>query len=515
MRFSIVPCLLLLISGTFASAQENLHLDPRISESLEAVQPDEQTLIARADELKPEYRNHLAYLYARLNKPKLAAPLAEAALREEPDDKRLLLAMASMYLALRDAPKTLAYAKRILEHYPEDRDGKYFLAAGEQIANNPAEARQILLEMKREHEGPAPYPYEVDLASAASQSGDWHLAIESYITILRDYELSQELHAEVRRALDNLYRQHNPQARAEFNQIDYGSGATLSFTGQYSHPLTQRTRLGVEVGHHINRFDGDAIFQEQTENYSEGLLRLEHLFNRLYETEIWGGAFADNARAGIKVMRRLDNDSKIGASYDHARPSDDSQSVRYLKGREHRAGAHLELDLPHNYTLFANAYARQTHVEAGKLGHGTGADWQLSYPIHYLDMEIFLSWRGAYSQFNANSNNLGLIADLPFRSPLSLTPGAVNNIVSERIHREGMGLLLIRNFENTWVLDVSMGLDYYFYLDQFAWDSGIGLLYRPRKSIEVSGRLIYSSTDNTGNQNAENIQFALAVRKIF
>lgn len=503
----IVPCIGMLAQAT--------NLNPQITQSLESISSDEEAIIAQAHTLNQAYLEHLTYLYARLEKPLVAEPLASIALKQDPKNERLLRAMASMYLALAKAEKTMFYAKRILEHYPKDQDGLFFLATAHQIANQPQQARHILLEMKIHHSSPKPYPFELDLASAANQSGDWRGAMDSYITILRDYELTPELRQDVRNALDSIYRTHKPQGALRVGRIRSDTGVTTNLDSLYSQAISTRTRIFVEVGHREVELTSSAEFVQATSKAEQARIVVSHKLNRQYNLEVWAGRYANNHRFGIRLTRIFNDNDKVSLAHSVGDPALDSLSTGFLKAHENRTNIYGSFQLPYQLTAQGNAFYRTVEINQHKLGSGVGVDWQLTRPERLWDADWYLSWRGAYTRFHYASDDTALVQNLPLRPTVTPTGETVRGLTSQHIHRQGSSLSIIKNMNDVWVIDLTLGADYYFFLKQLAYDAGIGLLYRPRKSVEVTGDVIYSSVDSTGNQNTENVEVILGLKKYF
>ena len=171
--------------------------------------------------------------------------------------------------------------------------------------------------------------------------------------------------------------------------------------------------------------------------------------------------------------------------------------------------------MPWNLGLRANAYFRKVYVETHRLGSGGGADWEVTRSERFADTDVFLSWRGAYSTLDIRSDNLALAEGLPFLPGNSPTPETVEGLSADRIHREGMGILLSRNFGDRWIVSANGGLDYFFFLRELAWNGGASILYRPLKSVDVSGDVSYSSADSRGDEDADNFRVSLEITNRF
>ncbi len=518
----------------FVSAQIT-PIDQKISEDLESIHANEREIIDGAAQLPSNYRKHLTYLYARLNKPAVAEPLAAYVLAEDPKDIRILRAMASMNLALKKSEKTMFYARKILALEPENREGLFFMATAEQTANNPDVARVILYEMKKDHENvakapnedivelpstqlkkkPEPYPFELDLAASANQAGDWHLAMNSYITILRDYTLTPELRQQVRQALDSIYRQHLPKSGFTFTQNESDTGIVREFEGDYSQPINQRTRIELKGGVTDTNIASSAELMSASHSSEHFNFLITHKLSNRYSVEAHGGKFAQDPQAGLKIIRHLLRGGNFAFSYTWGQPNVDSLAMRFLDARENRINLHADLRLHRRINFLGNAYQRTLLVSNEPIGHGYGADWAFIYPERLYAMDFYFSVRGGWSETDANEERVHLIAGLPFRSDVAINNATVTNYTNSHIHHEGLGLLVVYNFNEKLIFDTNAGVDYYLMRDELAWNAGAGFLYRPIKSIDIRGDFLYSTVNTSGTEVTDNIQFTLGIRKHF
>lgn len=74
------------------------------------------------------------YLYARLQKPKIATILADRILSETPSDKQTLLVLASMHNEQRNVDRALYYGRKLMEYFPGDQQARYYMGAAFYLA---------------------------------------------------------------------------------------------------------------------------------------------------------------------------------------------------------------------------------------------------------------------------------------------------------------------------------------------------------------------------------------------
>lgn len=461
-------------------------------------------------------REEMAYLYARLRDKAQAEPLAADVLENEPTNLRILLVMASLYLDERVPDKVIAYAERILRAYPKNKDALFFLAAGYQLAGNPGKARTILQRLRDLYPEGTPFPFELDLASASLQAGDWPQAVASYQRVLRKNQVAPPLRRSVRLALDAIYREHLPMVRVGFSDIDAGTGTVREYGGFFSVPLNQRMRLGVDARHRETSIAGTVT--TNSDSSATGIYEATLRYERppRFDFRLTGRVFDGEPGFGVGLARA--NDSGRGGqtlSYDSRTPATDSLNMRYLFGWEDRLNLLIEQPIGNSWQIRSNLYHRWVFIESERFGKGFGADWELTRYQRLGPIDLFLSYRGAYSDLSIESDNLSLVAGLPYLPGFGPTPEVVEGLSANRVHREGVGINVSRNLRERWIFSANAGLDYYFFLRELTWYAGGGVIYRPLKSVDVRGDLSYSSADNRGDENADNLQILLGVTNRF
>lgn len=458
-----------------------------------------------------EEKKQLAYLYARLGNRLYAEPIARMVLAEDPGDQRILLAMASMYLTQRDAERTMEFAQRILEQFPNNRDGLYFLAAANTLSGRNERAAKILRDLERLYPASMRFPFELDLASASSLSGDWYQAIQSYQKILKDGQMAPELRMSARRALDALYREHLPSAGIEVADIDAGTGSIREVGARVSAPVSRRFRLEVAGAFFETGIDPTVTTTADTSDTRRVEADLLVDAGPQYSFRLSGRAFDGKGGYGAAIRREARGGSSQEISWDTQLRATDSLNLLYLGGAEDRLNLFLAQPLPAALLFRGNAYYRQVNVGGGRLGDGWGADWELIYPLPVSEVSLFLSWRGAYSRMDIRSADTGLAAGLPYLPQFGPTPETVEGLSAERTHREGLAFLVSKDLSGKWNLSTNVGFDYYLYLREFTWYAGTSVRFRPIKSIDVLGDVSYSSADNRGDESSEYLLLSLEI----
>ena len=155
--------------------------------------------------LSLEHRRYLVYLYARLNKPKIAMALADRILTEDPAEKQTLLILAGMHIELKNVDRALNYGQELVRLFPNDEQAQYYLGAAYYLAEQFGHAKAVLNGLKLERYSERLYPYQGDLASATFRTSDWHRAMIAYQELLRRHKLSDEVRMGARQVLEGIY----------------------------------------------------------------------------------------------------------------------------------------------------------------------------------------------------------------------------------------------------------------------------------------------------------------------
>lgn len=469
---------------------------------LPAFLPDAEILI-RAETLSLEDRRQLVYLYARLNKPKVAEALGEQILAMLPRDRQTLLVLASMYVEQKDAAATLRLARRYLAFFPGDHQGRYFLGAGHYLAREFAEASRVLRELKLEQFAQRKYPYETDLAASAYAAGDWHRAMLSYQELLRHHALGDELRDDVRRALDGLYREHLPrwEASAAETRIKHARvGRRGALHGQH---LSDRHWLDTRVAMDDVELDATPGLNATRADRIEAVANLTTTYDRRWRSDGWLGVSRAGLLAGARVHFRVAKDREVALELAYAERSTESLTLEALDGRQHRASVQVSWLIESDLVLAGRFGAREIRIDSIRLGRGTGLDVNLDQTLWRQGPRILVGYRGSMATFSAvdpvtlNSALAGPIADPAGGVPAQRA--VIANLVARRINRHGIGSTITDHLADAWLYRLTAGMDYDFELTSFGWNAGLAVTFRPRKSIEFTAEAAYTSSAGASN----------------
>ncbi len=471
------------------------------TESL-AFLPDADVL-ARATTLPIEERRQLVYLYARLNKPKVAEALATQILAENERDRQTLLVLASMYAEQKDAAATLQIARRYLSYYPGDHQGRYFLGAGHYLAKEFAEASRVLRELKSEQFAQRKYPYETDLAASAYAAGHWHRAMLSYQELLRHHALGDELRNSVRSVLDGLYRRHLPRWEATAAETRLDRAHVRRYVATNAQHLSDRHWLEERYARDEIALDPAPGLRAARADRAEAAASLTTTYDRRWRTDVLLGASREGLLAGGRVHLVMGKERELTFEVAYHERATDSLAVEALDGRQHRASLVVNWLLEADLAFVGRWNAREIRVGGQRLGRGTGLEVNLDRTVWRQGPRVAVGYRGslaAFSYGNAASIDPGLAA--PIADPAAGAPvqnAIVAALISRRINRHGAGVLVTDNLADAWVYRLTAGLDYDFELQSTGWNVGLALTFRPRKSIELTAEAGYTSSAGASN----------------
>ncbi len=488
------PVRILLLFGLAAAAVSATPVPPL---------PPDTELIARAPALSIDERRQLVYLYARLNQPKVAALLGEQILAENPSDRQTLLVLASMYLEQKDAPATLRLARRYLQYYPDDHQGRYFLGSGHTLAGEYAEAARILRDLKKSQFAGQRYPYETDLAASASAAGDWYRAMLSYQDLLRHHSLADELRAEVRNALDGIYREHLPRLEATAAATRLDRARVWRYGVAQARHLSDRHWLETRFARDDVELDAAPGLRAARLDRAEAAATLTTVHDRRWRTEVSAGAGREGLLAGARVRLKLGAPGDLTFEVAGNERATDSLALEALDGRQQRAALALNWLLQADLALVARVQTREVAVGGARLGRGTGIDLNLDQTLRRQHPRLVAGYRGTLARFSAEDPaTLDPAVAAPVSDPLggaAARTAVLANLISPRLHRHGTGLVVADQPASAWSYRLTAGVDYDFELSAVGWNAGLALSFFPRKSIELTFEGGYTSNASASN----------------
>lgn len=461
---------------------------------------DDAAILRRAGTLSAEERRYLVYLYARLNKPKIAERLAKGILAETPADRQTLLVLASMYVEQRDAAATLRTARTFLAHYPGDHQGLYFLGAGHYLAKEYAEANRILGELKRMRFVGRKYPYETDLAASAYAAGDWFRAMLSYQELLRHHDLGDELRSEVRIVLDGIYREHLPRVDVTAAQVRLDLAHLWRYGASHGRHLSDRHWLEQRYARETVSLETAPGLRATRATRSEASANLTSVYDGEWRTDAWVGGSGEGFFGGGRLQHQFARQREIALEFAGNVRATDSLTLEALDGRQHHALLAVNWLLEADFALSLRGNVRQLRLAGQDFGRGHGIDITVDQTIWRQGPRVTAGYRGTVARFslrNIDPNTPVPIAD-PAGGPAA-RDAVLANLVSRRINRHGAGFLVTDNLADAWVYRLTAGVDYDFELATTAWNGALALTFFPRKSIELTAEAGYTSSASASN----------------
>ncbi|MCF3651877.1 tetratricopeptide repeat protein [Synoicihabitans lomoniglobus] len=474
---------------------------------------EDAAMIKQAADLDIEQRRYLTYLYARLNKPKVATAIGESILMENPSDRQTLLVLASMATEQRDGEAAVQLAERYLRFYPGDNQGRYFLGAGYYLQRRFVQSANVLRELKREQYAHRRYPYETDLASASASAGQWYRAMLSYQSLLRHHELGDELRDEVREALDRIYREHGPHVAAAWRGVVLDNGEV--WRTEASHAMHLNDLHWWTVAGHEDRVAIESVpgLRSRTVRRADAEMGVRSRWNARWTTEAGLGHGGAGWMSEVRARYTFAPSRTVEFGTWWNERATDSLVLESLNGRQDWTGLTASWQLEADLSLGIKAGMREVYVAGTRLGQGDGIEVSLDQTLRRHGPQWIVGYRGAVASFNTGATDLTLVD--PTVRP-GLPPGGrravLNNLVSPRINRHGMGWTLTDNLADAWSYRLTVGGDYDFVLDSLGFNAGVAGMFRPRKSIEIQGELGYSSNASASNAGNEAVLLNLSFR---
>lgn len=475
--------------------------------------PDSE-ILARAPTLSIEEQRYFVYLYARLNKPKVAEAIAEHILKANPSDRQTLLVLASMYVEQKDPKAVLRTARTFLKFYPADHQGLYFLGAGHYLAKEYAVANEVLRSLKHSQFADRLYPYETDLAASAFAAGDWYRAMLSYQELLRHHKLGDQLRDEVRRTLDDLYRTHLPRVDLTASTVRLDRAEVWRYGASQGMHLSDRHWVDIRYGRDDVDIEAAPGLQATRAGRQEISVNLSTVYDRRTRTEVWAGAFGDGALGGARATITFARQREAFVEVSLNARSTDSLTLEAIDGRQHSIGLGLNWLVEADLNLAARAQVREVRIEGMRLGRGSSIDINFDYTIWRQGPRVTVGYRGSIGQFSPDAGfdpaRTGPLAD-PAGGLLG-QQAIADNLVSRRINRHGVGLTITDNLADAWIYRFVAGADYDFELSSTGWNGSLALTFLPRKSIEITAEAGYTSSATASNAGSSATLFNFYIR---
>ncbi len=529
LKTSIRACLVWMLLGAFeggvwaqdgpaeeapTGSETNSSTNGALFESLESV--DDERVLVWAKGLGVDDRRYLLYLYGRLNRPKVAERLAVDILADDPGNKNALLVLASMYVEQQNPEKALNLAERLVGYYPNDDQALYFLGAARWLAGHYQEANRIFRELKIEQFPRKKFPYTTDLASSALLAGDWYRAMLAYQELLRHHDLGNELRDQVRIVLDDIYRTYLPQVYTRYglNFLDFGQldRLTLGYERQWS----DSKRLLFTYRRDDLELDPTGAFAASNADRQQVDVTLASVHSGRWNHELTLGGYDEGILYGGKITRDFTPQRDIGLVFRGNERATDSLIFELLNGRQNRVGIEVNYQFEDEWFLSLNPSVRQSLVDDESIGYSYLANWSIEKVLFAQKPEVRLGYRGIVMRFWEEIDDLSFID--PFLGP-GVGPAArreaATNVVAPWIHHHGLYMTVSDNLADAWKYRVMFGADYIDEQSTIGYGGEAELAFWPRKSIELTTGVAYSSNASTSDSSSGLFQLRFGFRYFF
>lgn len=449
------------------------------------------------------------YLLARLGRATEAEREAREFLLVSPGHRAVRLTLCSMYAGQRRIEDLRRAAREYLRLYPDDAQGLYFLSSAEYMSGHYTEALRILRRIREVSAKGGHYPYLVDLAASSWQAGDWPEALEAQLELLRNERISPQLRMQLRRQLDELYRKHLDLARVGVEYLWLKTGdAVRPFA---SETVQVSRRLRVEAGYRadeIGLLSSPGILHAH--NYrQEGHLRAQYAHDTLWTSEYALGASEAGPLGGLRLEYELPSRRSWWAEAGYGARATDSLLLEAVDGREHRLATGGSVNLSESLVLSGDAHLRRVTVGDATLGDGAGGTWRLAKTVFTNGPSLIVSYRGSYEAFSRSSERVDISR---IEDPAFAPTGLDGVLVPARFHRHGVDAEWAGRFGSAWPYRFFASVDYDVETRRPVYGAGAELTFRPRKSVEISGRAEYQSASTGGNADSAAGLFSLVAR---
>jgi hypothetical protein len=466
--------------------------------------------------LSLEHRRYLLYLYARLNKPKMAELLADRILADNPGDKQTLLVLCSLYVERKDAIKALEASNKLISFYPLDHQARYFLAVSHYLAGHYQEANAILRELKLRQFHGKNYPYKTDLASSAMQAGDWYRTMLAYQELLRDPSLGDDLRLQVRKTIEQIYREHLPQLSGETTLSWLKQGLVYATVADYRRHLKDDQSIYFRYDRMDAYVKGSDSVLDRWATRNDAIAGLETTWNYRYSSEISLGGAESGPLAGASLTSRFGPQRWIKFAFQWQNPADDGLLLQSLHGRQNQFSIPFQYAFSRAWLVLGQINGREVTIDGHHLGWSEGANWSVEHIVFAEHPELRIGYRGNFMEFSQNSRDLSLIspAALPGAS-LASRREMLNGLVKSQLHREGVYGTIRGDESGMFKPFIAAGVDYAFDRSSFEYNAGGGFSCYPRKSIEFRTEAFYTTGANTSDLESDLLQITLALKYWF
>ena len=521
--YSAVTMAGVLCLSTFqetAYAQGKFSDPPEIGKAVSAVTIEKDTQAELPTELisglSLEHRRYLTYLYARVNKPKLAEHLAEQIFKETPGDKQTYLVLCSMYIEQKEQEKAIRTARELVKLYPDDDQAIYFLGASYYLANQYQEANNIFRSLKNTQFKTKAYPYTIDLASSALKAGDWYRAMLAYQEILRRPVLSEELRLEVRKVLEGIYREHLPQIDIAGTGLWLKFGTLYQLKAEYQQHLKDQHQVFVNYTFTETQLKNQINLRTFSEANSEGRIGVNTAWRRQYFTSLWVGGDESGALAGGSLKRIFGEERFIKLELSGNERAHDGLIMEALDGRQNRLSIYGNYMFSRRWLTYIHGYGREVTIEGDHIGWGQGASWNIEHILPHGHPEFRIGYQGTWGGWQLGSQDSSILNRVTVPGlPTSVRDQLLAGLILKEIHREGLYWSLRDQISGFFHYYGGSGVEYAFERGSPVFTANVGFRIYPRKSLEFRTEGMYTTSAKTSDADSDEFLLTVAIKYWF
>lgn len=461
----------------------------------------------------PEDRRYLMYLYAKTGRADMAEPLAQDILSRDPANKEALLAMSSLFTDKKDAGRALNYATQLYRAYPDSNDALYYYGAANHLAGNYQEAAGVLRYLRLEKFAGKPFPYQLDLASAAEKTGDWRTQMTAYQELLDQNQVDDQTRVVVRRVLEPMQRERGDHVAAQGTAYLLDSGQLWQEKLSGHTQVSRRNQLHAEAMREDVLVRNSALLKRRWSDDTEGSVGLQTTWSSRWISDLWAGGYQDGFLGGARLMHRLRSNGAIwleGYANERAR---DGLLLNSLDGRQHRLSLAGNYLLAERFQTYGALTGRKVFIDNEELASGLQGSWGVEFLARRESPDFRIGYRGAYHANSRSSRNLALVAP-------ALAPGltvaqqtqVMDSLVLGWLHREGVYADLRDRLWGPLFYHAQGSADYAFERSSMEFGGRAGLTFQPRKSLEFGTEIGYTTSAATTDGGSDAWEVGLSAK---
>ncbi|MEN9574215.1 MAG: Tetratricopeptide repeat [Verrucomicrobiota bacterium] len=462
---------------------------------------------------RPEDRRYLMYLYAKTGRADMAEPLAQSILANDPTNQEALLAMSALFTDKKDAPRALGYATQLYRAYPDSNEALYYYGAANQLAGNYQEAQGVLRYLRLEKFAGKPFPYQLDLASAAEKTGDWRTQQAAYQELLDQNQVDDQTRVVVRRVLEPMLREHG-------NHVAANGTAYLLDSGQlWQERVGGQTQVSDRSQLHAEALREDVLVRESPRlkrrwaDDTEGSVGWQTTWNRRWSSDVWAGGYQDGFLGGARLMHRLPKNGAVWLEAYGNERARDGLLLNSLDGRQHRLSLAGNYLIAERFQTYGALTAREVVLDGESLVTGLQANWGVEFLARRESPEFKFGYRGTFHANSRQTGNLALVA--PALAPgqtLAQQAQVLDSLVLHQLHREGVYADLRDRLWGPLFYHLQGSADYAFERSSMEFGGRAGLTFQPRKSLEFGTELAYTTSAATTDGGSDAWEFGLSAK---